>query len=51
MDEWLCSSVRCATKNEHQKGTCLKEIGPHAQNMLFILSSIVNIIGEGVGAI
>ena len=29
--------VRCGSKNECQKGTCLKEIGPHAQNMITIL--------------
>ena len=33
-------------KNGHQKDMCLKEIGLHAQNMLIVLGSIVNIIGE-----
>ena len=32
-------------KNGHQKDTCSKEIGPHAQNMMTIPGSIVNIIG------
>ena len=37
--------VRCGFKSGHQKDImCLKEIGPHAQNMLTILGSIVNII-------
>ena len=36
--------VRCGFKNGYQKGMCLKEIGVHAQNIVFILGSIVNII-------
>ena len=35
---------RCGSWNGYQKGMCLKEIGLHAQNMLTILSLIVNII-------
>ena len=30
----LSISVRCESKNGHQKDMCLKEIGLHAQNML-----------------
>ena len=42
--------VRFGSKNRHSTGLkkdimCLKEIGSHAQNMLTILGSIVNIIG------
>ena len=36
--------VRC--KNGHQKAGVLKEIGLHAQKLLTILGSIVNIIGK-----
>ena len=36
----------CGSKNGHQEGVCLKEIGLHAQNMLSILGSMVNMIGE-----
>ena len=40
--EWFV--VWCGSKNGHQKGiTCSKEIGVHAQNMITILGSIVNI--------
>ena len=38
--EW--SVVRCGSKNRHQKDIYLKEIGLCAQNLLAILSSIVN---------
>ena len=31
------------------KDTCLNEIGLHAQNMIVIVGSIVNIIGGGGG--
>ena len=40
--EWLGN--KCGSWNGYQKGMCLKEIGLHAQNMLTILSLIVNII-------
>ena len=36
--------VRCGSKNGHQKDMSLKEIGLHAQNMLTILGSKVNMI-------
>ena len=42
--EWCV--VRCGSKNGYQKDMCLKEIGLHAQNMIIILDSIVNVIGE-----
>jgi len=38
--------VRCESKNSHQKNMCLKEIRLHAQNMLIILGSIINMIGR-----
>lgn len=38
---WLGAGLKMDTK----KSMCLKEIGLHAQNMLTILSSIVNMIG------
>ena len=38
--------VRCGSKDSHQKEICLTEIGLRAQNVLAILGSIVNIIGE-----
>lgn len=38
--EWYV--IRHASKISHQKDICLKEIRVHVQNMLFILSSIVN---------
>ena len=41
--EWYV--VRCSSKNGDQKDMCLKEIGLHAQNMITILGSIVNISG------
>jgi hypothetical protein len=43
--EWYV--VCCGFKNGHQKYTCLKEIGLHAQDMLSILGSIFNIIDGG----
>ena len=33
------------SKNEYQKDMCLKEIGLYVQNMMTILSILVNIIG------
>ena len=42
--EW--EVVDCRSKNEQQKDMCLEEIGLCAQNMLTILSSIVNMIGR-----
>ena len=41
--EWCV--VGCGSKNGYQKNMCLKEIGLHAQNLLTILGSIINIIG------
>ena len=41
--EWYV--VRCGSKNRYQNDLCLKEIGLHAQNMVTILGSTVNIIG------
>jgi hypothetical protein len=41
--EWWV--VRFRIKNGHQKEMCSKEIGLQAQNVLTILSSIVNTIG------
>ena len=44
--------ARCGSKNGQQKGTMVtKEIGLHAQSLLSILGSLVNIIffGEGGG--
>ena len=35
----------CGSKNRYQKDKCLQEIALHAQNMITILVSIVNIIG------
>lgn len=40
--------VRCGAKNGCQKDIFLKGIGAHAQNMMTILSSVVNIIGVNV---
>ena len=41
--------VRCGPKNVYQKIImCLKELGLQAQNMVTILSSIVNIIGGSI---
>ena len=37
---------RCGSKNRHQWDTCLEEIGLHAQNMLIVLGSIVDRIGQ-----
>ena len=41
--EWYV--VRSGSKNGHQKDLCLKETRTCAQNMLTILSPIVNMIG------
>ena len=43
--EWLQLGVTLRTNTK--KITCLKEIGLHAQNMLTIIGSRVNIIGKG----
>ena len=40
--------VKCGFKNEYQKDTCSKEIGQHAQKLLNILDSVVNIFGEPI---
>ena len=41
------SGMCYGSKNKYQKGIVfVKEIGPHAQNVITILGSIVNIIGE-----
>ena len=37
---------KCDSNNGYQNGVCLREIGPHAQNMLSIIGSIFNIIGK-----
>ena len=42
--EWYVD--RSGSKNGYEKDTCLREIGPHAQNMISILNSTTNIIGE-----
>jgi hypothetical protein len=46
---WTCISewyvVIYGSNDGHQNDTCFKEIGLHAQNMLAILHSIVNIVG------
>ena len=42
--EWCV--VSCGSKSRHQNNMCLKEIGLHAQNLLAILGSVVNIGGE-----
>ena len=36
--------VRCGFENRYQKDMCLEEIGLHAQNIVVILGSIVNMI-------
>ena len=36
--------IRCGSKIEHQKYTCLKEIGLHAQNVITITHLTFNII-------
>ena len=42
--------VRCGSKNGPQKGSSLKEIGLHAQNMIIVLDSTCNItVGCGGG--
>jgi hypothetical protein len=40
--------VRYGSKNKPQKGSSLKEIGLHAQNMIVILDSTVNITANCV---
>lgn len=40
--------VRCGSQNKHQKVTFLNHTGLYAQNLLFILDSIVNTIWMGV---
>ena len=40
--EWCM--VWCGSKNGYQEDMCLKEFGPHAQNMITILDSIIHII-------
>ena len=37
-------AVGCSSKNGYQKDICLQEIGLYAQNVITILSSIINII-------
>ena len=37
--------VWCGSKKEYQKDMCSNEIGLHAQNMITIMDSTVNIIG------
>ena len=45
--EWCV--IRCGSKIKHQKCICLKEIIIlHAQNLLIILSSIINIIRKRI---
>jgi hypothetical protein len=38
--------LRCGSKNGHEKDMCLVKVRLRAQNMLTILVSIVNMIGE-----
>ena len=38
--------VGCSFENGYHKEMCFKETGLHVQNMITILSSIVNIIGR-----
>jgi hypothetical protein len=47
MFEWYVIGLR--SKNGHQKIMFSKEIGLHAQNMLTILSFVVNMIGKRGG--
>jgi hypothetical protein len=44
--EWCV--IRCGSRIEYQKDMCLRErdIGLHVQNMIIVVSSIVNIIVE-----
>ena len=47
VSDFKCYMVGCESKNIHQKYTCWKEIGVHAQYIFkTILDAIVNIIGE-----
>ena len=38
--------VRCGSKGGYQKDICLEDSGPCAQNMIIILGSVINVIGE-----
>ena len=40
--------IRCGSKNKYQKNVCLKESELHAQNLITILGSIVNIMGRRI---
>ena len=40
--------VKCGLKNEYQKDICSKEIGLHAQKLIFFLDSVVNIFGKPI---
>ena len=40
--------VRCGFKNTYPKDMSFQEFGLHAQIMITILSSLVNIIGEDI---
>ena len=44
MFEWYV--LKCGSKNKHLKDMCFEEVGLHAQSMLTILGSIINMIGE-----
>ena len=43
---WLSVDLRADNEKNKNKNMHLKEIGLHAQNMLTILGSIVNVSGE-----
>jgi hypothetical protein len=43
-----CYVIWCGSKNIYQKDMCLKVSGLCAQNMITILDSIINIIGEPI---
>ena len=45
LSEWYV--LWCGFKNGHQKDTCFKEIGLHAQNMITISGTVVNLMGRG----
>ena len=38
--------VWCGFQNGHQKDICVKDIGPHAQDIMIIIDLIIN-INEG----
>ena len=40
--------IKCGFKSKYQKDMCSKEIGLHAQKLLIILDSIINIFGEPI---